>query len=81
MPYQCTLFNLKLDTMFFRYAVYVSVGDEVLEIQRNDGLMPAKVINIGSFNMQDTFNPLLHPSILCLLFYAINYILPHYSPE
>ena len=43
--------------LFFRYADYVSVGDEVLAIQKHDELIPAKVINVSSFNMQGTFYP------------------------
>ena len=36
---------------FFRYAVQVSIDDEIL-IQENDMFITAKVINISSFAMQ-----------------------------
>ena len=42
-------------TSFFRYADHVSVGDEVLAVQDNKELTPAKVINISNINMQGTF--------------------------
>ena len=42
---------------FLRYADCVSIGDEVLAIQENKELTPAKVKNISSFNMQGILNP------------------------
>ena len=50
-------FSSYWNILFFRYAVYVSVGDEVLAIRKIDDLMPVKVINVSSFNMQGTLCP------------------------
>ena len=42
----------------YRYADQVLVGDEVL-VQGIDNLIPAKVINVSSLNMQgDVYHPL-----------------------
>ena len=56
---------------FFRYADYISVGDEVLALQENHELTPAKVINTSTFKMQGTFhycNILLLAAVSFLLF-------------
>ena len=39
------------NTLLYRYASQVSVGDEVL-VLRNDELMPVKVVNVSSLIMQ-----------------------------
>ena len=41
--------------LWIRYADHVSVGDEVLAVQDNKELTPAKVINISNINMKGTF--------------------------
>ena len=44
-------------SIIFRYADYVSFGDEILAIhQKNNEVTPARVINISNLYMQGTQN-------------------------
>ena len=47
------MINLNNTTYCFRFADQVSVGDEVAA-QKNDELLPEKVVNVSSFTMSGT---------------------------